>query len=320
MAMQDQPPAQPATNPQPAQQTEIPPAQDNVPIREKMGEEADSKLKEMLRKIKAAMDIWSTQNTGKIPEMEDIFEMLKPRNPDEIDPSEPRILNFRLYYGKSSQNPLYYFDPTTDSFFCTQTKQWLGERPPVCEHLNERGLGTTDVFDAILHGVMDDQDYDSLEKMNLIDDRSRQLWKKLTLMHEQTQQMMKSLEATGETTPTPSEAPQMPKVANPEVESSSGSNAYEEIKRGAGVSGPINNDAGTDSGPGQNVLAEIMKGGTEGNDDVTSHHGAGFDEAVIRRIVKEEIARALGRAIEPEAEPTTQPENAQTEPDSQEIA
>jgi hypothetical protein len=264
----------------------------SVSLKEQQAEDAEGKTKELLSKIKSALQIWQHKNEGKAPEIEDLLEMLKPNDPNAIDPADPRILYFKIYYGRNSENPLYYFDPTTNGWFDTEARAWQDTVPPILSHLNERDIGTTDVFDAILHGVVDDEDYEALQKMNLIDDKSRQLWTKLNSLYTQTQAMQKSMEEQAD----PTLKPEAPKTGqSPVNEPSSGSNPFGEILKGAGVSSAdmIQNP---NSPAGENLVAKIMQASTEQKEAAVNSAPA-VDMEAIRRMVRAEIAHALGMPI-----------------------
>lgn len=257
---------------------------ENVPMQDQVLAQAEAKTKELLSQIKAALQLWQVQNKGKAPEVSDIMGMLTPKE-QEIDPSEPRILSFKVLYGNNPQSPVYYHDPVTNGYFDIHGKDWLNERPALCDHLNEREIGTTDVFDAILHGVMDDEDYGALEKMELIDDRSRQLWKKLSALSEQTNMMMKSVETEGNGEP----EVKKPNTPASEEESSSGSNPFLQIKAGAGVQSD-SSSAGEGSAAGENVFDQIMAGAKQPTAAV-EHEPVDYE--AVRHLVQQAVATAL---------------------------
>lgn len=277
-------PMQDMTTPETTQRTPDSP----VPIRDEILEQAEAKTKELLSQIKAALQLWKVQNEGKAPEINDIMEMLQPKTED-YDPSEPRILSFKIFHGRNPQTPVYYYDPSTSGYFDTHARNWANDRPPLCEHLTERDIGTSDVFDAILHGVMDDQDYAALEKMNIIDDRSKQLWKKLSTLATQTNMMMKSVE--GEENPD-APAPKLPNVPSPEAESSSGSNPFQQIKAGAGVKTEAGGQTVETAPQGTNVLAQIMAGAQPRSQSQAASEPVDYD--LIHGLIRAEIAHMMG--------------------------
>lgn len=263
-----------------------------VSMKEQIAEDAEGKTKELLSKIKSALQVWQHKNEGKAPEIEDLLEMLKPNDPNAIDPNDPRILYFKIYYGRNSENPLYYFDPTTNGWFDTEARTWQDNTPPIASHLNQRDIGGADVFDAILHGVVDDEDYEALQKMNLIDDRSRQLWTKLGSLYNQTQAMQKSIEGEAN----PDLKPEAPKSNDAPVnEASSGSNPFGEILKGAGVSASDMIQE-PNSPAGENMVEQINKvaNAPASNSQQQQATSSGVDMEAIRRMVRSEIAHALG--------------------------
>jgi len=266
---------------------------DPVTLKEQQADDAGAETKELLSKIKSAIQIWQHKNEGKAPQIEDLLEMLKPNDPNAVDPNDPRILYFKIYYGRNSENPLYYFDPTTNAWFDTESRVWQDNTPPIASHLNERDIGTTDVFDAILHGVVDDEDYEALQKMNLIDDRSKQLWNKLGSLYTQTQAMQKSLDEQNN----PDLKPDMPKEASPVNEASSGSNPFNEILKGAGVSASDMIQE-PNSPAGENLVEQINQAANAPASNAQQQASTGLDYDAVRRIVRAEIAKALGQSIE----------------------
>lgn len=265
-----------------------------VTLKEQQAEDAGAETKELLSKIKSAIQIWQHKNEGKAPQIEDLLEMLKPNDPNAVDPNDPRILYFKIYYGRNSENPLYYFDPTTNAWFDTESRTWQDNTPPIASHLNERDIGTSDVFDAILHGVVDDEDYESLQKMNLIDDRSKQLWNKLGSLYTQTQAMQKSLDEQAN----PDLKPEAPvSKESPVNEASSGSNPFGEILKGAGVSSSDMIQE-PNSPAGENLVEQINQAANAPATNAQQQASTGLDYDAVRRIVRAEIAKALGQSIE----------------------
>ena len=271
---------------------------DNSSLKDRVQEDVDGKTKEMIEKVKAALLVWKAKNAGKVPEFEDILDMLVPKqagDEEQYDPEEPRILHYKVYYGRSPDNPLYYHDPIMNAFFGTQEKQWTMQKPPMVDQLNQRDINGEDLFHGILHGVLDDDDYNSLDQQGLLDDRSKQLWERLSSLRQNAQQMEKSLEDSEpienqdkedtaeekepkeKTEDKDEKAPEKPKA--PKTESSESESGEGEVK-------------------GTNLIEQIIAGCTSAstNSNMTSES--------IRSIVREEIRNYLsGNNTEQPEEP-----------------
>ena len=102
--------------------------------------------------------------------------------PMEKSDEEPRILNMKVYHGMKDGKPdhgkvLFYEDPDGCIFDC-ENQEWMSHKPEYINHLNSRPMqySETDIIAAIANGVMDDNDYDSLEKAGMLSESPRKLW------------------------------------------------------------------------------------------------------------------------------------------------
>jgi hypothetical protein len=99
----------------------------------------------------------------------------------------PKIFRLQILYGLKDDGsgnkqpdpatPLFYTDG--QRHFDCSTDQWTDQVPEVAQHLMSRPLQhsaeNTDLFDALLHGVVDDDDFNALDQAGMVDDRSRKL-------------------------------------------------------------------------------------------------------------------------------------------------
>jgi hypothetical protein len=113
----------------------------------------------------------------------------------------PRILDMRVYYGLSDKDGdkkpdpkkiLFYGAPDGSCYDC-ESQEWLIKKPAVCDHLPNREIEASDddLIAAIAHGIMDDNDYDALDKNGMITEMPKKLWeniKKLKALHAQLEQ------------------------------------------------------------------------------------------------------------------------------------
>jgi hypothetical protein len=240
---------------------------DNSSLKDRVQEDVDGKTKEMIEKVKAALLVWKAKNAGKVPEFEDILDMLVPKqagDEEQYDPDEPRIL--------------HYHDPIMNAFFGTQEKQWTMQKPPMVDQLNQRDINGEDLFHGILHGVLDDADYNSLDQQGLLDDRCKQLWERLSSLRQNAQQMEKSLEDAE-----PIENEGKEEIAEEEGE--------EKNEQTAPKPQPTSNESGEEGElKGTNLIEQIIAGATGASTNNS------FNAESIRSIVREEIRNYLGGA------------------------
>src|SRR5690606_1340782 len=127
--------------------------------------------------------------------------------PSVEEEREPKILHYKVYYGmKLGKSPTgeqtRVPDPKRALFFeskdgrCYDTKQhsWCPERPEILDHLQSRPLMFDeqghDIMSALLHGVMDDEDFQDLDKAELLNDHH----KKIYALNKQLQTQVAGLE------------------------------------------------------------------------------------------------------------------------------
>jgi hypothetical protein len=111
--------------------------------------------------------------------------------PEEV--KAPKITSVKVYHGlgkdkKPDPYKILYYGMPNGSYIDAINGFTLNEKPHVVDHLAERPIVNEerDLIAAIMNGVFDQEDYDLLEKNNMISDTSRQLWQKVNKLKELT--------------------------------------------------------------------------------------------------------------------------------------
>lgn len=275
--------------------------------------EEQSKLdeKDLEKKIKSYIEV-AKHKFGRTPSMSEVVQMMsenddnpddnqfqdgrhqddnQPLDDDDIS-GEPRILHTKIYHGMTDDENgnripdpskiLYYESPEGDVYDTNPNVQsWLPDRPPFLDHLPSRSMSydQNDVFSAIMHGVMDNDDYEALHGAGMINENQEQLWE---LKHQLYNQLMQLTSAE--------DAEQMQKSDwfgdyDDDGESDSSEQADD------GDSAPVDSQLGSQvqsasaepDMPGEDVIAQIMQG-------AMSKALTGFEDQ-IRAIVREELGK-----------------------------
>lgn len=213
------------------------------------------------------------------------------------EPSMPKVFSFMIHYGmKTGQdgaraedptNPLYYADEERKRWFDVHNGEWLTQKPHIIDSLPSRPLGESDsqkdLFDAIINGVMDHEDYGLLANSHdMLDPRCHKAYALVNQLRENQEDLAKSLESDEEFEPMGAE----PTDEASQVESSS--NLVQEIFAGAGL-------ASSDGGDGS-ASDEDGEGVPEGTDVPLEIRNTTLSPGVeyrVRRLVQDEIAKAL---------------------------
>ena len=208
-------------------------------------------------------------------------DAISPKDSSEEEPKGtflPRILDMHVIHGlgegkKPDPNKiLFYHDTASDKYYDCDSHEWCDEKPSVVDHLYNRPIAYNDqdIVAAIAHGVMDDGDYEALDKSGLLGEMPKKLWshiKTLKDLVDQQEKMAKSDEESME-----SEDPE-----SNDLDSEPTSEIHEEE-----LSGEIPQSQEDDMEmPGDNVIEMIMAAALSKADDR------------LREIVREEIARLL---------------------------
>lgn len=239
-----------------------------------------------------------------------------PEGGEEEDPG-PKILSMQVYHGMKqgeggTREPdeakiLFYETPDGMVYDCA-SQEWLDDRPDVVDHLHSRPLqyNDTDIISAIVNGVMDDEDYDALDKAGMISENPQKLWsltknlkgqiEELEMSQELEDELEKSEEYPGDEEEDSEEEPEETDDTEPDAESVEES---PEPTADSGESESSESEIGTDQ------IAEIIK-------SAMSEAFAGpYLEQTIRKIVQEEMSGGSKRSdVSPE-----RPEVGDAEPD-----
>lgn len=176
----------------------------------------------------------------------------------ELQSTDPRILNYKVYYGVNGEGDarqpdpkkiLFYHDPER-GWYDTLLQEWLSNEPSYASHLNCREINhnENDMVAAIAHGVMDDQDYEQLDKAGMIGELPKQLWSKIKRLRDLYERMEKSDVDEGDT----EEAELEPGSETEEISEDSHEDETGPL--------PDQEDVGASEGDlaGDNVLEQIM--------------------------------------------------------------
>jgi hypothetical protein len=212
------------------------------------------------------------------------------------EPPTPKILDFHIFYGmkkdpngasvEDPQNPLFYGDGDK-RWFDVEKGEWTEQKPMIVDHLHSRCLGDgdnqRDLFDAIINGVMDEEDYNLLSKAHdLLDPRCHKAYSLMNRLREDTQNLEKALQKSDD------EDDYEPIEDGGESSVEASQDVVAEIIDGAGVNprdmpGARDADANAEAAvSGTNAHAEIK--------EATLEPGV---EIRVRRLIQEEIANAL---------------------------
>ncbi|MEM4380556.1 MAG: hypothetical protein QXL01_07750 [Thermoplasmatales archaeon] len=198
----------------------------------------------------------------------------------------PKILDMKIYYGlgekdekgerKPDPSKILFYEDSNGHCYDTSKQEWLQERPVVCDHLPNRPIlnNDQDIIAAIAHGVMEDNDYQALDRSGMLGEMPKKLWEsiqKLKILHEQLQQeqLKKTEEEQSEQVPVD---PDLRPEGHGESEINEESNELD--------SGP----------PGEDVISQIVQAAMADADDR------------IREIVREELAKILSEDFGPESD------------------
>lgn len=221
------------------------------------------------------------------------------KQPDSHNPSDPRILNLKVYYGMAKSRDgqrqhdesqvLYYEDPIDCIFYDCNNKEWTDQRPSILDHLQERPIkyDEKDLVSAIVHGVMDDESYEALDQKGMIGDLHKRLWdltKTLDNHYNAYQGLTKSDDYQGEEL-SPDDILYNDDSYDDGVTSPGGGGSFGKLNAGGGggASGAYDQPFEPDM-PGDDVLKEIMQ--------QAMAEAMIQNEDRIREIVREELGKS----------------------------
>lgn len=169
-----------------------------------------------------------------------------------VGEAEPKVLSYKVYTGMKSEGANKVADPRKILFYetadgrvyDTTNHEWCHERPAVIDHLQSRPMlfdeQGHDIMSALVNGVLDDEDYGSLDKAQMLNDHHKKVWD----LSKQLESQMVQLEKSMETEQEPGQ---------------DGSQLDSEFKEAATAAVNAINDVL----PGENVLEQIIAGAME---------------------------------------------------------
>lgn len=109
-------------------------------------------------------------------------ELMKGADEQPADSSEPAILRYVVYYGRSGDKPdashiLFYKDPTLNRWYDCEKKQWSSDQASWMDHLPSRPItaSNTDLISAIASGVMTPGEFGALSAHGILTPDARRL-------------------------------------------------------------------------------------------------------------------------------------------------
>lgn len=157
-------------------------------------EEKTDAVKDVKKLVEAFSAVFRHQH-GQEPTQEDISKFLveskQNEEPTQETPQEdsPSVLKYKVAFGKTSK-PLFFSDGA--KYFDCQSEQWQHEAPSVISELNERPITTADLYYAIMHGLVNDMDYERLSAKKLVPQESQKLYEKLKKLNDTVEQLKMS--------------------------------------------------------------------------------------------------------------------------------
>jgi len=270
---------------------------ENKPL---MEEEKVDSVKDTKKLVEAFSAVFRHQH-GKEPSQEEIAEFLaqKLKQPEEElakEDDSPSILKYKVVYGKTNK-PLFFSDGS--KFFECANEAWHEEKPHVISELDERPITTGDLYYAIMHGLVNDMDYQRLSDKNLIPHESKQLYEKLQKLNETVSQLRMSQESLVKAMPEDGMLEDVPHDM-----------AHDMPITESEMSDDFENewDISDMEEQGTNVVAEVLRIALEGG-------LAPELEEAIRRIVREELI-AQSQPVQPSplsAEDVTELDSTESE-------
>ena len=173
---------------------------------------------------------------GRAPTADEIAEALKGSSessdatkpitaPEDVpaNTAEPKILHLKVYYGMGQKkgdkggvkepdpNKVLFYESSDGKTYDCGKQTWLEDRPDVLDHLHNRPLlydsKNTDILRALMNGVIDDEDFDALDKSGVLNEDTKKVYalhKRANELNQQIQSLEKSAEVDMEDVVPPS--------------------------------------------------------------------------------------------------------------------
>ncbi len=240
------------------------------------------------------------------PQVEPLHKPVDPNVEPQADESPaPKIMGYKVYFGmrtvpgqdgQEERKPdpdsvLFYEDPTSGRVYDVDAQEWLETKPPLMEHLSSRPIlfdaKRTDLLRAIYNGVVDDGDYQALEKAGILSgkDPAAQPCIRVWQLHKRANEQLQHIAELEKSIPTepvgevgaPLE-PQADLAAVP-----AGENVVANFMNTAGASAvkDVLEDAGVQAG--EDLVAQIIQ--------------AAFANVGIEEVVRAEVEKQMTQVV-----------------------
>lgn len=281
-----------------------------------------SVLTHQLKRAPTMEDMVQFLSEQRVPtEQSEAGEVQKTEQPIQEVAGEPKILSYKLYYGmKNNQgkrepdpNSVLFYERADGQCYDTSKHEWCQERPQIVDHLQSRELmfdeGGHDIMSAIVHGIMDDEDYAALLDADLLNDHHKKVWELNKQLQSQMAALQKSKESSedeSEEQPEPTNATEsQPTEKVAASQSENGEDNFEPEAASLDVAGQEGGTSEDGDVAGENVFEQIVAAAM-----AEALDGALGDlENKIRTIVRDEISAIFGSSEPEQAEEPEQNSN-----------
>lgn len=188
----------------------------------------------------------------------------------------PDVCSYKVLYGKSKK-PLFFVNNDNQYFDCHR-EEWLPEEPMVASELDSRPMNAQDdLLYAIVHGLINENDYNLLSAKGVISDPAKRIWEKMKHLSGKIEESQKSLLKSEDS------------ADDLSLESEQGNESQE-------------SDFDEIDGLMDDLFADFEE---EGEDVVAQLHAMASQlcvepklEAVIRKIVQEELSKQVSPQVD----------------------
>lgn len=227
-----------------------------------------------IEEVNQALSEGNAQNSEQKPDQN--LDQLSQSAMTDIPPSsdEPKILKMKVYYGMSKSDTgqftydpyqiLYYENGDNGEVYDVGNKDWTSDRPGMMDHLQSRDINfeEKDILYAMIHGILDDDDYSKLDSKGMITPVAKSVWDKIQKIHSDMGKL-ESLEKSDE---------------NPDDQIEEDKNVQDlEIKEESDIDDQVEEVIGDD------LVSQIMQACMQKVSESV------IDENYIRQIVRDEI-------------------------------
>lgn len=246
------------------------------------------------------MDFASEKPEGSVEPLQKPHTEESEKEEEKTEGTYPSILDMLVYYGmngdgenrKPDPNKILFYRTPDNRWYDTKSQSWC-DMPSHADHLPSRNINfdEKDIVSAIAHGVMEDSDYESLDKAGMIGDLPKQLWSRVKKLNNLTEQLEKSDgvesdEVPGENSNEDEKNDYGSEAFDADNISTGGADAVREFLKTAGVEASVSED-GKEELRGENLIEQIMQAAMAA---VSSAMGENFEQQVsdiVHRILEQ---------------------------------